>query len=178
MVAPAFTAIGKDFNVRPCICLHTLWNLIDFFTITSEIELSLMLSIFILAYVIGPLFMGPLSEIYGRVIVLQLGNLFFLFFNLSCSLATSKSQMIAFRFLAGLGGSAPLALGGGVLSDLFTSEERGKAVSVYSLMPLIGPALRPIAGGFIVERRTWRWIFHATTIADALIQVIGFFLLQ
>jgi MFS family permease len=86
--------------------------------------------------------------------------------------------MIAFRFLSGLGGSAPLALGGGVLSDLFNAEERGKAISIYSLAPLLGPAVGPIAGGFITENTTWRWVFYSTTIADALIQLFGLFFLQ
>ncbi|ETS77409.1 hypothetical protein PFICI_11283 [Pestalotiopsis fici W106-1] len=160
MVAPAFDAIGAEFHI------------------VSEIELSLMLSIFILAYAVGPLFLGPLSEIYGRVIVLQLSNFVFLVFNLGCGLATSRNQMLAFRFLSGLGGSAPLALGAGVLSDLFDSHERGKAVSIYSLAPLLGPAIGPIAGGFIVAKVSWRWIFHATTIVDAVVQIAGFFLLQ
>jgi multidrug resistance protein len=160
MVAPALTAISAEFGIK------------------SELESSLVLSIFILAYAIGPLFLGPLSEMFGRVIVLQLSNLFYLFFNLGCGLAQTKGQMIAFRFLSGLGGSAPLALGGGVLSDLFTAEQRGKAISIYSLMPLLGPALGPIAGGFVTENTTWRWVFYATTIADALIQICGLFFLQ
>jgi MFS family permease len=104
--------------------------------------------------------------------------LLYLFFNLGCGLAQTKGQMIAFRFLSGLGGSAPLALGGGVLSDLFTAEERGKAISIYSLAPLLGPAVGPVAGGFITENTTWRWVFYSTTIADALIQLSGLFFLQ
>ena len=138
MVAPALTAIAKEFNI------------------TSDIELSLTLSIFVLAYAIGPLFLGPMSEMFGRVIVLQLANLFYLCFNLGCGFAQTKAQMIAFRFLSGLGGSAPLAIGGGVLSDLFRPEERGRAISIYSLGPLLGPAVGPIAGGFITEKTTWR----------------------
>jgi multidrug resistance protein len=138
MVAPALTAIASEFHI------------------TNEVELSLTLSIFVLAYAIGPLFLGPLSEMYGRVIVLQTSNLLYLFFNLGCGLAQTKGQLIAFRFFSGLGGSAPLALGGGVLSDLFTAEERGKAIGIYSLAPLLGPAVGPIAGGFITENTTWR----------------------
>lgn len=115
---------------------------------------------------------------YGRVYTLQLSNLVYLFFNLGCGLAQSKGQLIAFRFLAGLGGSAPMALGGGVLSDLFTAEERGKAISIYSLAPLLGPAVGPIAGGYVAEKTSYRWIFYATTIADALIQLSGLFFLQ
>ena len=160
MVAPALGAIGSEFHI------------------TNDVVLSLTLSIFILAYAIGPLFLGPLSEMYGRVIVLQTSNLLYLFFNLGCGLAQTKTQLIIFRFLSGLGGSAPLAIGGGVLSDLFTAEQRGRAISIYSLAPLLGPAVGPIAGGFITENTTWRWVFYATTIADAVIQFSGLFFLQ
>lgn len=45
------------------------------------------MSVFLLAYAIGPLFYGPLSEIYGRVIILQLSNAGFLIFNLACGFA-------------------------------------------------------------------------------------------
>lgn len=76
--------------------------------------------------------------------VLQVTNLIFLFFNLGCGFAKTKAQIIVFRFFAGLGGSAPLAIGGGVLADLFTAEERGRAMAIYSLAPLLGPAVGPI----------------------------------
>lgn len=160
MVAPALGVISAQFGI------------------TNQVEQSLTLSVFVLAYAIGPLFLGPLSEMFGRVYVLQLANLFYLFFNLGCGLAQTSGQLIAFRFLSGLGGSAPLALGGGVLSDLFNPEERGRAISIYSLAPLLGPAVGPIAGGFIAENTTWRWVFYATTIADAFIQFSGLFFLQ
>jgi MFS family permease len=90
MIAPAVNAIAAEFNI------------------TNDIEKSLTLSIFVLAYAVGPLLLGPLSELYGRVIILQFANLFYLFFNLGCGLAQNKQQLIAFRFLSGLGGSAPL----------------------------------------------------------------------
>ena len=92
MVAPALSTMAKDFHIH------------------DEIESQIMLSVFVLAYAVGPLFLGPLSEIYGRVPVLQLANLFYLVFNVVGGVAKSKGQMIAFRFLAGLGGSAPLAV--------------------------------------------------------------------
>jgi multidrug resistance protein len=160
MVAPALSAIDKEFGI------------------TNQVLSALVLSIFVLAYAVGPLFLGPLSEMYGRVVVLQLSNLMYFFFNLGCGLAQTKTQIIVFRFLSGLGGSAPLAIGGGLLSDLFTADQRGKAISIYSLAPLLGPAIGPIAGGFIAENTTWRWAFYATTIADGVIQFSGLFFLQ
>jgi hypothetical protein len=66
----------------------------------------------------------------------------------------------------------------GVLSDTFFPEERGRAISIYSLAPLLGPAIGPIAGGFISQNTTWRWCFYATTIFTAIVQCFGFFFLQ
>ncbi|PON25566.1 major facilitator superfamily transporter [Trichoderma gamsii] len=160
MVAPGLPQISKDLHI------------------TEEIESALVLSIFVAAYALGPLMWGPLSELYGRTIILQISNLWFLLFNLGCGLARTEAQMFVFRFLAGIGGSAPLAIGGGVLGDLFNAEQRGKAMSIYSLMPLLGPALGPIAGGWVTDRTTWRWVFYSTTIACGVIQTAGVFFLQ
>lgn len=160
MVAPALSSIAADFNI------------------TDQVLSQLTLSIFVLAYAVGPLILGPLSEVYGRVIVLQLANLVFLVFNIGCAVSQNKVQMIVCRFFAGLGGSAPLAVGGGVLSDCFRPEERGKSIAIYSLAPLLGPAIGPIAGGFIAERTTWRWVFYSTSIADGVIQLMGLFFLR
>ena len=160
MVSPSIQAISQEFNI------------------TNEVLQQMLLSTFILAYAVGPLFIGPLSEIYGRVHVLQIANLLFLVFNTACGGCTSGGQMIAFRFLAGLGGSAPLAIGGGVLGDAWTADERGAAISVYSLMPLLGPAIGPIAGSWITERTTWRWSFYSVSIACALVQLNGIFFLR
>jgi len=160
MISPALSSISAEFGI------------------TNEVEAQLTLSIFVLAYAIGPLFLGPLSEIYGRVIVLQLSNLFYLAWNLGCGFAQTSGQLMAFRFFSGLGGSAPLAIGGGVLSDCFLPEQRGRAIAIYSLAPLLGPAIGPIAGGFISQNTTWRWCFYATTIFTAIVQCLGFFFLQ
>jgi multidrug resistance protein len=160
MVAPSLGSIATELNI------------------TSSTESYMVLSIFVLAYAIGPLLIAPLSEMLGRVLVLQLANTVFLVFNLVCAFAQTSGQLVAFRFLAGLGGSAPLAIGGGLLSDVWLPEERGKSISLYSLGPLLGPVLGPVAGGFISQNTTWRWGFRATSIADAVILVLGLIFLQ
>ena len=41
------------------------------------------------------------------------------------------------------------------------------------MMPLTGPALGPIAGGWIVEKVSWRWIFYSTSIAAGVVQLLS-----
>ena len=162
MIAPALDSLSVDFGLGS----------------KPSLELQLALSAFLLAFAVGPLFLGPLSEIFGRRIVLQLSNLFYFIFNLACGFSNNLPEIIAFRFLSGLGGSAPLGIGGGVLGDIWLPQERGRAMALYSLMPLLGPAIGPIAGGFIAQYTTWRWVFYSTSIAAMLVQGLGMFYLQ
>jgi len=98
MIAPCLDVMAEDLGV------------------TKQVEKAMMLSIFMLAFAFGPLIFGPLSEIYGRIRVLQATNVLCLIFNLACGFAQNSAQMLAFRFLAGLGGSAASAIGTGVLA--------------------------------------------------------------
>ncbi|KAK4442541.1 major facilitator superfamily domain-containing protein [Podospora aff. communis PSN243] len=136
---------------------------------------AMILTIFMLGFAIGPLFISPISEIFGRTRVLQAFNLGFLAFNTACGGAQTGPQILACRFLAGLFGSSSWR---GMLGDLFESHERGKAMAVYSLTPLIGPVLGPIMGGFLAQHVSWRWIFYATSILDALVQLWALFFLE
>ena len=45
------------------------------------------------------------------------------------------------------------------MTDLWKSEERGRSLAVYTAVPLLGPALGAIIGGFVVQSVSWRWIF-------------------
>ncbi|KAK8221576.1 major facilitator superfamily domain-containing protein [Phyllosticta capitalensis] len=138
----------------------------------------MILSIYMLAFSVGPLLTSPLSELYGRLAVLQCSNAFFFVFNTACGFAQNSGQMLAFRFLAGMGGCAAQSIGGGILSDMFTPLERGKALAVYSIAPLLGPIVGPVAGGFLVEYVSWKWCFWIISILDVLVQVCGLLCLR
>lgn len=92
MVTPALPVIADDFNIP------------------EGFMRQLVMTIFLLGYAQGPFVLAPLSEIYGRVTVLQYANLIYLVFNTACGFAQTKEQMLAFRFLSGIGGAAPQAV--------------------------------------------------------------------
>ena len=141
----------------------------------TSAESAMALSIYLLATAFGPLVMGPLSEIYGRKPILHVSNVWFLVFNIVCGFAKNKGTLIATRFLAGFGASAIYALAGGVLGDVWRPEQRGKSLSIYLLIPLLGAAVGPIIGGFMADRTTWRWIFWATSAFQAVMTVVSYF---
>ncbi|KAJ5092521.1 hypothetical protein NUU61_007391 [Penicillium alfredii] len=139
----------------------------------SSLEAVLVLSTFVLTYCLGPLLLGPLSELFGRAAVLHSGNLFYLVWNLVCGFARNKGELLAFRLLSGIGGAGGLVVGAGIISDCFPKEERGWVIAIYNFGPVIGPSVGAVVGGFITQYTTWRWAFWATSIFDAALIVLG-----
>jgi MFS family permease len=72
--------------------------------------------VYIIGFAIDPLLAAPLSEMYGCAVVYHISNVFFLVCTAGCALSVNVGMFIAlfitFRFLSGLVGAVPLALGG------------------------------------------------------------------
>ncbi|KAH7132479.1 major facilitator superfamily domain-containing protein [Dendryphion nanum] len=134
------------------------------FGTTSNVLASFVVSIYILGFAIGPLIIAPMSELYGRIWIFHVCNVLFVIFNIACAASTSMGMLIAFRFLAGCSGSAPLTIGGGVIADIFPVEKRAGAMAIWGMGPLLGPVVGPVAGGFLVQAKGWRWVFWVLTI--------------
>lgn len=77
-----------------------------------------------------------------------------------------------------MAGSTPITIGGSSVADLFVPLERGRAMSVWSVGPLIGPVIGPIAGGFLTAARGWRSVFWTLAIAMAASTLVSFFVLR
>jgi multidrug resistance protein len=122
---------------------------------SSNIMAAFVVSVYILGFAIGPLIIAPMSELYGRKWLYNICNLLFVIFNVACALSKSMGMLIAFRFLAGCAGSAPLTLGGGTIADLFPPQQRAGAMAIWSMGPLLGPVVGPVCGGFLVEAMSW-----------------------
>ncbi|KAL5364820.1 major facilitator superfamily domain-containing protein [Aspergillus floccosus] len=138
---------------------------------TNETVLSFSVSIFLVGYAFGPLLLAPLSEIYGRRVVLSISNWYFVVWQIGCALSKNIQTLIVCRLFAGIGGSACITLGAGVVADLFPIEMRGRATAIWSMGPLIGPVVGPIAGGFLGEEVSWQWIFWFLLIVSGAMQL-------
>lgn len=83
-VAPALPQIGQEFKI------------------SNDLVRQMTLSIFLLGFTFGPFILAPLSETYGRVLVIETVNCIYVIFNLACGFATSEGQLLTFRLLAGV----------------------------------------------------------------------------
>ncbi|KAK7036777.1 hypothetical protein VNI00_011443 [Paramarasmius palmivorus] len=120
---------------------------------------SLGLTLYVLAYGMGPMFLTPLQELpsLGRNPVYIIGLVLFLIFNIPIALAKNMSTVLAFRFLTGFVGSPALATGGASMADIYSGNRLSYMIGIWSLGAVAGPILGPVIGGFAAQAKDWRW---------------------
>lgn len=127
------------------------------FGVSLEVS-TLGTSLLLFGLGLGPLVWAPLSEVYGRKPAVLAP--YFIAAIMSFGTATAKDlqTIMLTRFFTGFFGSAPVTNTGGVLSDIWTPEQRGAAIVGYAMAVVGGPVLGPIVGGAIVQSYLhWRW---------------------
>jgi len=136
----------------------------------------MVFSIFTLALLFGPLVFIPISEAVGRLWVFHAGAALLVAFNIACAYAPSVGTLLAFRFLAGLGGAA-VSVGEAIVIDVWRGrmDELGKRRTTVAsvLSTSVGSALGPIISGQITEKVGLKWIFLVCGIACGVAGLLG-----
>ncbi|HEX2528881.1 MAG TPA: MDR family MFS transporter [Geminicoccus sp.] len=133
---------------------------------------SWVFSAFLLAQTTTTVIYGKLSDIFGRKPMLIGGVALFLLASLLCGFAWSMPSLIVFRLLQGLGAGAIQPITVTIVGDLYSLEKRGKVQGVLSAVWASSAVIGPLAGGLIVERMHWAWIFWAN-IPFGLLAIAG-----
>lgn len=102
---------------------------------------------------------APLSEMVGRRIIYASTLFLAVIFIIPCAVAPNIGTLIVCRAIDGIAFSAPMTLVGGTLADLWKNEERGVPMAAFSASPFIGPAIGPLAGGFLADATNWKWLY-------------------
>lgn len=98
----------------------------------------------------GPIIFGPASETFGRRIPLFSGYILFAIFQIPVAVAQNLETIMLGRFFGGFFASAPLAVVGGALADIWDPLDRAYGVCAFAAGAFAGPVAGPIMGGFIV----------------------------
>ena len=95
---------------------------------------SLLVSIYVIGLAVGPLFLAPLSEMYGRLPLMHATNFVFMLAAVACALSVNISMLLVFRLIMGI---STISLGGGYVADLMEPARRGKAMNVWTVGPVL-----------------------------------------
>jgi multidrug resistance protein len=135
---------------------------------TDSVLGAFIVSIFVLGLATGPLFLSPMSEVYGRLPLYHICNVLFFAFTIGSALCTNVGMVIAFRFLGGCASAAPMSIGGGTIADIIKHKRRGLAMTLFSAGPILGSTIGPVGGGYLVQNLGWRWGFWTLSIIVSL----------
>ncbi|KAI7213641.1 MFS general substrate transporter [Hortaea werneckii] len=168
---PQNWSLTKKSLVSLQICLYTLAVYMGSAIYTPAIggvmaefgvgpETALLgLSLYVLAYGIGPLIFSPLSEIprVGRNPPYMITMGVFVILLVPSALVENFAGLMVLRFLQGCFGSPCLATGGASLQDLFSLVKLPYVLCLWAFAATAAPALGPLIAGFSVAVEGWRW---------------------
>lgn len=140
IILPSFPSIGAALNV-------------------PARDLGLTLSSFFIAFAIGQLFVGPLSDRFGRRWFVLGGLTVFIIGSTICAGAESFPMLIVGRVVQALGVCAASVLSRAIARDLFDGEALAKALSLTMVAMAAAPGFSPLLGSALDAQFGWRAAF-------------------
>ena len=138
----------------------------------DAVSLGWVTTSFILASVMSPVPFGRLADIQGRKKILTYGVLTYTTSSLLLSFARSANLLISLRSVQGIGSAMIFATGVAIVSSVFPSGERGRALGISVAMTYAGLSLGPVLGGLLTQHFGWRSIFLVTIPLGIIIIVL------
>jgi DHA2 family multidrug resistance protein len=103
---------------------------------------------------------GWLASNFGRKRLLLASVIGFTASSFFCGFAPSLGFLIFFRIIQGACGGGLQPLSQAILLEAFPPEKRGQAMAFWALGIVVAPMLGPVAGGWITDNYSWRWVFY------------------
>ncbi|MDO6801996.1 DHA2 family efflux MFS transporter permease subunit [Wenyingzhuangia sp. 1_MG-2023] len=118
----------------------------------------------ITAYAIANVIIIPmtswLSKQFGRRNYFATSIVIFTVSSFLCGNADNIWELVAFRFVQGLGGGALLVTAQTIITESYPAAKRGMAQAIYGMGVIVGPTLGPPLGGYLVDNYAWPYIFY------------------
>jgi len=127
---------------------------------------------YILSNVIVMPLNGWLTAVLGRRNFYAASIAIFTLASLLCGTATNVWVLVFYRVLQGIGGGALIPTAQAILFESYPPDRRGQAMSMFGLAAMVGPALGPLLGGYLVQNYTWPLIFYI----NIPLGILGFFM--
>lgn len=125
----------------------------------KETDIAASLSLYILGGASLQLFLGPISDAYGRRPVMLTGAIVFLLFTIMIACSVSMQQFLAARFFQGMGLCFIAVIGYATLQEIFEEMDAIRLMAMMANISILAPLLGPVAGALLVHYSSWRFIF-------------------
>jgi len=138
--------------------LPALPTMTEYFHV-HEYQTNLTLILFFIFFSIGTLIWGPLSDKYGRRPILIIGLIGYTIASALCSVSLNIYQLMLFRILQAVGGSAASAVATAIVKDVYQGKKRESILALVQSMVIISPVVAPVIGALLLTFTSWRGSF-------------------
>ena len=128
---------------------------------------QMSVTVYMLAFGFGQLFIGPAADRWGRRPAVIGGVLLFLTGAVIAMLATRIEVLLAGRALQGFGGATGHVAGRAILRDLFFGRELARRMATATAILAVGPIVAPLLGWALIQVAGWRSVFFGTALFGA-----------
>ena len=134
------------------------------------------------SYAIANVIISPMTSVLAARIGRRryyIGSiLLFTVASMACGQAHNIWELVACRFVQGIGGGALLSTSQAILFETFTLEQRGFAAALFSIGVFIGPTIGPTVGGWIIDNYSWPWIFYINLPIGLAAAILSYFYIK
>lgn len=166
IVTPFLLGTGIDLYV-PSLPIIT-----NYFHTTNHLA-QLTVSLYMLGYSVGQLFLGVLSDGLGRKKILFLSAIFCTGVSFACVFSPNIEMLNVYRFLQGIGLAGLSVVCRAVLVDRFSGIQLNKAMTYISISWALGPILGPFIGGYLQHLFNWQADFYFFGLYGLMITVLA-----
>lgn len=132
------------------------------------VRIESTVTLFLFGMSFGQLFIGPMSDVWGRKAPLRIGLLIYIVCSICCMLTSSFIVFLALRFIQGLAGSACQVISRALVNDIYKGKKAAHMFTVLQILMGISPILAPMAGGILAEGSSWKLLFLIMAIVSGL----------
>jgi EmrB/QacA subfamily drug resistance transporter len=123
-------------------------------------HLSWVVTAYILTATISTPLWGKLGDLYGRKKLFQAAIVIFLIGSALSGLSQNMGQLIGFRALQGVGAGGLMVGAQAIIGDIVSPRQRGRYMGYFGAVFGLSSVIGPLAGGFITQHLSWRWVFY------------------
>ncbi|MFS1947468.1 multidrug effflux MFS transporter [Vibrio lentus] len=144
----------------------------------TQVDVQLLVTLFLVGFGLSQLFYGPMSDAVGRRPIFLLGQGVYLIGTIVCfAFSDNMTALEVGRLLQGLGAGSASVLGRSVLRDSYDGPQLTKALSYISITASIMPIIAPVFGGWISFHLGWQTVFLFVLLYLLAIYILGYFVL-
>jgi DHA1 family bicyclomycin/chloramphenicol resistance-like MFS transporter len=130
---------------------------------------QLVVTSFVFGMGLGTLIAGPLSDAFGRKILILAGSALYVVAAIACYFAKTLDFLLIARAVQGFGAAAPRVVSTAMVRDLFSGREMARVMSFVMMVFTLVPAVAPLMGQAVIYAAGWHAIFLVYVVFSVVI---------